>query len=82
MLTNDEDRPLTELGEGVWVKGIVETESGQPNVLSYKNSVKLPCLDGRKTWIGARSMSETKQIAFFESLLRRWFERLPHGRRH
>ncbi len=67
-LPDSENRPLTELGEGVWVKGIVETEAGQPNVLSYKNSVKLPSLGGRRTLIGARSMSETKQIAFFESL--------------
>ena len=63
----DDDRLLTELGEGVWVKGIASPQGETPQIASYKNSVKLPCLDGRKTLIGARSMSETKQIAFFES---------------
>jgi hypothetical protein len=69
-LTGDADANarLTELGEDVWVKGIVGTEAGCPHVESYKNSVKLPSMDGRKTLIGARSMSETKQIAYFESL--------------
>ena len=61
-----DDRRLTELGEGVWVKGIAESESGFPHVESYKNSVKLPSLGGG-TLIGARSMSQTKQIAYFES---------------
>ena len=64
----EEDRLLTEIGNGVWVKGILGMESDAPHVESYKNSVKLPSLDGHKTLIGARSMSETKQIAFFESL--------------
>ena len=62
---------LTELGDDVWVKGIAESASGSPHVESYKNSVRLPspegCPSGRKALIGARSMSETKQIAFFES---------------
>ena len=62
-----DDRLLTELGEGVWVKGIAESEVGSPHVESYKNSVKLPNLAGHQTMIGARSMSETKQIAYFES---------------
>ncbi len=61
-----DDRLLTELGEGVWVKGIAESESGLPHVESYKNSVKLPSRAGG-TLIGARSMSQTKQIAYFES---------------
>ena len=62
-----EESLLTELGEDVWVKGIGETDRGMMHVESYKNSVKLPCLDDCKTLIGARSMSETKQIAWFES---------------
>ena len=62
-----DDRLRTELGEGVWVKGIAESEAGCPHVESYKNSVKLPSLDGHRTLIGARSMSQTKQIAYFES---------------
>jgi hypothetical protein len=62
-----DDRLLTELGEGIWVKGIADSESGSPNVESYKNSVKLPSLSGSGTLIGARSMSQTKQIAYFES---------------
>lgn len=61
-----EDRCLTELGEGVWVGGIAEAETDAPHVESYKNSVKLPSLNGG-TLIGARSMSQTKQIAYFES---------------
>jgi hypothetical protein len=66
--TGDEEKLLAELGDGVWVKGISGTVSEEMHVESYKNSVKLPCLDGRRTLIGARSMSETKQIAYFESL--------------
>jgi hypothetical protein len=62
-----DDRLLTELGEGIWVKGIAESDAGSPHVESYKNSVKLPNLAGRRTMIGARSMSQTKQIAYFES---------------
>ena len=67
-LTGDTGRQTAELGEGVWVKGITGDAAEKMHVESYKNSVKLPCLDGRKTLIGARSMSETKQIAYFESL--------------
>ncbi len=63
----DGDRLLTELGDGVWVRGIAETDAGSPHVESYKNSVKLPSMDAQRTLIGARSMSETKQIAYFES---------------
>ena len=62
-----DDRLTTELGEGIWVGGIAESESGSPHVESYKNSVKLPSLAGGSTMIGARSMSQTKQIAYFES---------------
>ncbi len=62
-----DDRLQTELGEGVWVKGIGESGAGLPHVESYKNSVKLPSLSGERTLIGARSMSQTKQIAYFES---------------
>ena len=65
---DEADRLLAELGEGVWVKGITGNAGEETHVESYKNSVKLPCLDGGKTLIGARSMSETKQIAYFESL--------------
>ena len=62
------DGLLTELGEGIWASGIGRVVGAPPQVSSYKNSVKLPCLEGHKTLIGARSMSETKQIAFFESV--------------
>ncbi len=62
-----DDRLLTELGDGVWVRGIAESDAGSPHVESYKNSVRLPSADSRRTVIGARSMSETKQIAYFES---------------
>lgn len=62
-----DDRLLTELGEGVWVRGIAESDAGSPHVESYKNSVRLPSTDAHRTLIGARSMSETKQIAYFES---------------
>lgn len=65
--TMTDDRLLTELGEGVWVRGIAESEAGSPHVESYKNSVRLPSADTQRTVIGARSMSETKQIAYFES---------------
>ena len=65
---DEEDRLLAELGEGVWVKGITGNADEATHVESYKNSVRLPSLDGHKTLIGARSMSETKQIAYFESL--------------
>jgi len=63
----EENPLLTELGEDIWVKGIGEGTLGMPQIESYKNSVKLPCLDCCRTLIGARSMSETKQIAWFES---------------
>ena len=62
-----DDRLLTELGDGVWVRGIAESAEGSPHVESYKNSVRLPSVDSHRTVIGARSMSETKQIAYFES---------------
>jgi hypothetical protein len=63
----EDDYLLTELGEGVWVKGIVGPGEAEPRVESYKNSVRLPTQDGGKIMIGARSMSETKSLTYFES---------------
>ncbi len=57
---------LQELGEGVWAKGIVGNATDELHVESYKNSVRLPSPSG-KTLIGARSMSETKLLPYFES---------------
>ena len=62
-----EDLFLTELGENVWVKGIVGNAVEELHVESYKNSVRLPSPDPGKTLIGARSMSETKLLPYFES---------------
>jgi len=61
-----EDLFLTELGEGVWVKGIIGNAVEELHVESYKNSVRLPSPNG-KALIGARSMSETKMLPYFES---------------
>lgn len=61
-----EDTFLTELGDGIWVKGIVGDVVHEIHVESYKNSVRLPN-QGSKVLIGARSMSETKLLHFFES---------------
>ena len=62
-----EDAFLTELGEGVWVRGIIGNAVDELHVESYKNSVRLPCPESGKTLIGARSMSETKLLPYFES---------------
>ena len=62
-----EDLFLTELGEGIWVKGIIGNVTDELHVESYKNSVRLPSPDSAKTLIGARSMSETKLLPYFES---------------
>ena len=63
----EDDYLLTELGDGVWVKGIVGPNMDSLHVESYKNSVRLPTQDGGKIMIGARSMSETKSLTYFES---------------
>lgn len=63
----DEDRLLTEITEGVWVRGLLDSGPGEMRIESYKNSVRLPCPEAGKTIIGARSMSETKSLALFES---------------
>ena len=62
-----EDAFLTELGRDIWVKGIVGDAVHEIHVESYKNSVRLPCPTPGKTMIGARSMSETKLLHYFES---------------
>ena len=64
---SQDDLFLTELGEGVWVKGIIGNVTDELHVESYKNSVRLPSPDVHKTLIGARSMSETKLLPYFES---------------
>ena len=61
-----EDLFLQELGEGVWARGIIGNAVDEVHVESYKNSVRLPSRNG-KTLIGARSMSETKLLPYFES---------------
>ena len=58
---------LTELGENIWVKGIVGNGVEELHVESYKNSVRLPSPEPSRTLIGARSMSETKLLPYFES---------------
>ena len=63
----EEDLFLTELGEGVWVKGIVGNAVDELHVESYKNSVRLPSARADRVLIGARSMSETKLLPYFES---------------
>ena len=62
-----DDLFLTELGEDVWVKGIVGNAVEELHVESYKNSVRLPSPFKDKVLIGARSMSETKLLPYFES---------------
>ena len=64
----EHDRLLTEIGEGVWVKGIAGVEIADMKIDSYKNSVRLPCPEQERTLIGARSMSDTKALTLFESL--------------
>ena len=60
-----EDLFLTELGEDIWVRGIIGNITEELHVESYKNSVRLPCPAAGKTLIGARSMSETKLLPYF-----------------
>lgn len=62
-----EDIFLTEIGDDVWVKGIVGDAVNEIHVESYKNSVRIPGQEGGKSIIGARSMSETKLLHYFES---------------
>lgn len=62
-----DDAYLAELGDGIWVKGIIGNTVDEVHVESFKNSVRLPSADPRKTLIGARSMSETKLLYYFES---------------
>lgn len=63
----DEDLFLADLGGGIWARGIIGDAVNEIHVESYKNSVRLPCPDKGKVLIGARSMSETKLLHFFES---------------
>jgi hypothetical protein len=58
---------LTEIADGVWVRGIICRDGCGMHVESYKNSVRLPCPQTERVLIGARSMSETKQLTYFES---------------
>jgi hypothetical protein len=58
---------LTELGDDVWVKGIIGNTVDELHVESFKNSVLLPSPAPGRTLIGARSMSETKLLYYFES---------------
>ena len=67
MTGRQEDLFLTELGENIYVKGIIGNVTEEMHVESYKNSVRLPSPVPGKTLIGARSMSETKLLPFFES---------------
>ena len=62
-----EDDFLAELGEGVWVRGIVGNAIHELHVESFKNSVMLPSPGDGRTLIGARSMSETKLLYYFET---------------
>ncbi len=62
-----EDMFLTELGCDIWVRGIIGSLPSELHVESYKNSVRLPERDHGRTRIGARSMSETKLLPYFES---------------
>ena len=63
-----DDAYLTELGDGIWVKGIIGNATDELHVESFKNSVRLPAPNPRTTLIGARSMSETKLLYYFESV--------------
>lgn len=62
-----EDGFLTELAQDVWVRGIVGNASHELHVESFKNSVLLPDPGDGRHLIGARSMSETKLLYFFET---------------
>jgi hypothetical protein len=83
-----EDLFLTELSENIWVKGIIGNATNELHVESYKNSVRLPGPASGKTLIGARSMSETKLLPYFESVgsdslgeycLKGFIDGLPHA---
>ena len=85
---SQEDLFLTELGEDIYVKGIIGNVTQELHVESYKNSVRLPSPTPGKTLIGARSMSETKLLPCFESSdpaslsgyhLRGFIDGLPHA---
>ncbi len=58
---------MTELGDGICVRGIIGNVTEELHVESYKNSVRLPSPTPGRTLIGARSMSETKLLPYFES---------------
>lgn len=64
-----EDEYLTELGPNVWVSGIIGNAVDEIHIESYKNSVMLPPPPppARKILVGARSMSETKLLCYFET---------------
>jgi hypothetical protein len=62
-----EDEYLTELAPGIWASGIVGNAVDEIHIESFKNSVMLPHPPARKTLIGARSMSETKLLYYFET---------------
>lgn len=62
-----EDEYLTELAPDVWVSGIIGNAVDEIHIESYKNSVMLPYPPVRKTFVGARSMSETKLLYYFET---------------
>ena len=62
---SQEDLFLTELGENIYVKGIIGNVTQELHVESYKNSVRLPSPTPGRTLIGARSMSETKLLPYF-----------------
>ncbi len=62
-----EDLFLTELGENICVRGIIGNITEELHVESYKNSVRLPSQAPGRTVIGARSMSETKLLPYFET---------------
>ncbi len=49
------------------MKGIIGDTEHELHVESYKNSVRLPAPPNGKVLIGARSMSETKLLPYFES---------------
>ncbi|MBV9852168.1 MAG: hypothetical protein JO250_21080 [Armatimonadetes bacterium] len=61
------DAYLAELGDGIWVKGIIGNTVDEVHVESFKNSVRLPNPRPGRTLIGARSMSETKLLYYFGS---------------
>ncbi len=87
MAGTQDDLFLTELGENIYVKGIIGNVTEELHVESYKNSVRLPTPTPGRTLIGARSMSETKLLPYFESTdpeglhgyrLRGFIDCLPH----